>query len=100
MRVAIPHELAREEVRVRLKENSHKIADHVPGGVAKVVTDWPSEDKMQMSILAMGQNLQGFVAIEDDQVVIEVALPPLIAFLEPTISGAMREQGQKMLAKD
>lgn len=97
MRVVIPHELARDEVRKRLKDNSHEIASHVPGGVAEVETSWPSADRMQMSIRAMGQDLVGNIDIEDDQIVVEVALPPLIAFMEPAISGAMRERGQKLL---
>ena len=40
MQVAIPHDLDRETVRQRLRNNSHKIADHVPGGMADVQTSW------------------------------------------------------------
>ena len=47
MRVAIPHQLEREEVRRRLRDNSHKIADNIPGGV--VTTEWPSTDRMTMA---------------------------------------------------
>lgn len=100
MKVPIPHELPREEVRRRLKERSHEMADHIPGPMAEVVTDWPSEDRMNMTIRAMGHDLVGTVDIEDSRLVVEVTLPPMLGFMEPVISGAMKNQGQKLLSKD
>ncbi|MXO89297.1 polyhydroxyalkanoic acid system family protein [Pontixanthobacter aquaemixtae] len=97
MRVAIPHDLPREEVTRRLKERSHEIADHIPGGMASVTTDWPSDDRMSINVNAMGNDLAGMVDIEDRQIVFEIALPPALGFVEPIISGAIRKQGQKML---
>ena len=100
MKVPIPHELPKEEVRRRLRERSHEMADHIPGPMAQVLTDWPSEDRMNMTIKAMGHNLVGTVEIEDHRLLVEVTLPPLLSFMEPVISGAMRDQGRKLLAKD
>ncbi len=100
MRVAIPHDLDREEVRRRLRSRSHEIADHIPGGMAEVSTSWPSEDRMAMNIAAMGQHLNGAIEIEPNQVVIDVDLPPALGFLEPIVSGAIRTQGQKLLTRD
>lgn len=99
MRFAIPHELPREEVRRRFRENIGSLADHMPGGVAEVHSDWPSEDRMNLSVGAMGQNVTGYIDIEDTQVVFNVTLPPALGFLEPTIQGAIRQQGQKLLEK-
>lgn len=98
MRVAVPHDLPRAEVRKRLRERSHEIADHIPGGVAQVATDWDSDDRMNINVSAMGQDLSGAVDIEDGQVVFEIALPMALSFFEPIISGAIKQQGQKMLA--
>lgn len=98
MRVAIPHQLGKDEVRRRLQSSSHKIADHIPGGMAQVTTSWPSEERMTMQIAAMGQNLTGAVEIEAEQVVFQFDLPPALAFIEPMIEGAIRKQGQKLLA--
>ncbi len=103
MRVAIPHDLPREEVTRRLRERSHEIADHIPGGMAQVTTDWPSDERMNLNVQAMGQDLNGVVDVEDNQLVFEIALPPALGFFEPIISGAIKQQGQKMLeapAKD
>ena len=45
----------------------------------------------------MGQNLRGIVNVEESQLVFEIALPPALSFLEPIISGAIKQQGQKLL---
>ncbi|KLE34626.1 polyhydroxyalkanoic acid system family protein [Aurantiacibacter luteus] len=98
MDVAIPHNLGREEVRRRMRDNSHKIGDQIPGGMADVQTSWPSEDRMNLSITAMGQAITGHIDIEDHQVVFHVLLPPALGFIKPIVEGALRDQGQKMLA--
>lgn len=97
MRFAIPHDLPREEVRRRFRDNVGSLADHMPGGVAEVQSGWPSENRMNLSVAAMGQTVTGHVDIEDAQVVFNVTLPPALAFVEPVIQGAIRQQGQKLL---
>ncbi|MFC4256826.1 hypothetical protein GRI97_15125 [Altererythrobacter xixiisoli] len=97
MEVAIPHTLDRDTVRSRLRNSSHKIASGIPGGMAEVTTSWPGEDRMDMSIAAMGQTIDGYVIIEDSQVIFHVALPAALSFFEPIVSGAIRDQGQKLL---
>jgi hypothetical protein len=97
MQVAIPHNLAREEVRRRLRANSHRMADGIPGGMAQVATDWPSEDRMRLSISAMGQVVDGHIDIEDAQVVFHATLPPALGFLQPIVEGAIRQQAPRLL---
>jgi hypothetical protein len=98
MQVAIPHDLDKQTVRQRLRDNSHRIADHVPGGVADVRTNWADDDTMEMIIGAVGQEVRGEVKIEEGQVVFLVTLPPALGFMEPIVEGAIRQSGQKMLA--
>ena len=97
MDIEIPHDLGREEVRRRLAANSHRIADHIPGGMAQVETNWPTQDRMTMSITAMGQVLQGHIDVEEDKVIFHMLLPPALGFLQPMIDAAIRDQGQRML---
>ncbi|QZP08360.1 polyhydroxyalkanoic acid system family protein [Caenibius sp. WL] len=98
MRVTVPHELTREEVRKRLHERAQDLAGNVPGGMAEVTTNWVSDDQVDLTIAAMGQNLTGNIVIEDGQVVIDLALPLALTFVEPMIAGTVKEQGQKLLA--
>lgn len=99
MRIALPHELGREEVRRRLKERSHEIADYIPGGLANVETSWQSEDVMQLDVNAMGQNITGDIEVEDDQVVFTIELPAMLSFVKPMIESAIRSNGTKLLEK-
>lgn len=98
MRVPIAHDLPKEEVRRRLRERSHEIANFVPGGMAEVTTGWPGEDRMTLGVRAMGQGIDGEVIIEDRQVIFVVDLPPALSFVEPMVAGAIRDKGQKLLA--
>jgi len=66
--------------------------------MAQVTTGWPSEDRMTLDIAAMGQALTGHIDVEDTQVVLHMDLPPALGFLEPIVEGAIRQQGQKLLA--
>ncbi len=98
MEVAIPHALGKEEARTRLKTRGHMIGENIPGGMADVTTTWPSEDRMTMVVSAMGQTLNAHVDIDERQVVFVVDLPPALGFIRPIIAGAIRSQGEKMLA--
>ena len=98
MDIPISHNLGREEVRRRFRDNSHKIGDAIPGGMAEVETGWPGEDRMTMAINAMGQALTGYIDIEDQQVVFHMDLPAALGFLKPMIEGSIRQQGEKLLA--
>jgi hypothetical protein len=97
MRVAVPHALGKDEVRRRLRARSHEIADFMPGGLAQVETGWAHEDRMTMTIRAMGQDMGASVEIEERQMVVEVTLPPALAFVEPMVAAAIRQKGVKLL---
>ena len=98
MEVAIPHALGREEARRRLRENSHRMAEGIPGGLAQVDTRWSSEDRLEMSIAALGQSLVGHIDVEESQVLLSIELPPALGFLKPIVEGAIRQQGKQLLA--
>ncbi len=74
------------------------MADGFPAGMATVETSWPTEDRMAMSIQAMGQALVGHIDVEDSRMILNVDLPPALAFVEPIVAGAIKQSGQKMLA--
>jgi Putative polyhydroxyalkanoic acid system protein (PHA_gran_rgn) len=97
MRFAIPHNLDQDEVRQRFKSRSHEIAGQIPGGMAKVDTSWPSEDRMDLNIAALGQQLRGHIDIAATEVVFEFDLPPALGFIEPMIRKAVESKGQALL---
>jgi hypothetical protein len=97
MRVALPHDLDKATVRERLRSRSHEIAEHIPGGMAEVSTTWVNEDRMDMTVRAMGQDLHGAVELEEGQVVFTVMLPPALGFIEPIVEKAIKASGRKLI---
>jgi len=98
MQVAIPHQLGRDEVRRRLKSRSHTLASAIPGGMADVETSWPAEDRMNLSVQAMGQVVAGYIDIRDTDIQVVLDLPPALSFISPMVEGAIRQQGHLLLA--
>ena len=98
MEVAIPHTLGKDTVRERLRTRGHLIGENIPGGMAEVTTQWPSEDRMAMTVSALGQTINAHVDIEERQIVFVVDVPPALGFIKPIIEGAIRQQGEKLIA--
>jgi len=98
MQVSIPHQLGRDEVRRRLQTRSHTLGSAIPGGMADVATSWPSEDRMNLSVQAMGQAVTGHIDIRDDAIDVVLMLPPALGFIQPMVEGAIRQQGHLLLA--
>ncbi len=99
MRVALPHDLGREEVRRRMHEHSDKIGSYFPEGTARVETTWPEEDRMDLLVTAWGQRVDGYVEVQDAQVIIEFDLPAILGMARPLIERAIRKEGGKLLEK-
>ncbi|MEL7444959.1 MAG: polyhydroxyalkanoic acid system family protein [Pseudomonadota bacterium] len=99
MRVALPHQLDREEVRRRMRDHAHEIADYFPAGLATIDTAWPSEDRMDLTVHVVGKAVQGGVEIEDDQVFIEIDLPPALGFLRGVVERSVKNEGTRLLEK-
>lgn len=97
MRVAIPHDLGKEEATTRVRAQSDKIAGFIPGGMADVSTEWVEFDLMELNVAAMGQAVTGMIEVEDRQVVVAIKLPPMLEFIEPAVEAAVRSNGQKLL---
>ncbi len=97
MRVAIPHTLGKDEVRRRLTSRTPDLAGFIPGGFAKVDHAWIDEDHMQLTVGVMGQSVVSRLDVEDHQVVVNVDLPPQLAFVGTAIEGAIRDKATKLL---
>ena len=89
MRVSLPHDLGKDEVRRRMHAHGHEIGNYFPPGMATVETDWPHEDRMDLYITAAGQRIEGGIDVMEDSVVIELDL----------LERAVRKHGGKLLEK-
>ena len=98
MRVRLPHDLDRAEVRRRLEERKGEITEYFPEGMATLKSDWRDDDHMDFSVAIAGQKIGGAVDIADDHVVISVALPLLLSFLEGKVERSVKKEGTRLLA--
>jgi hypothetical protein len=97
MRVTLPHDLPKEEVRRRMRAHAGEIADFFPAGIAKVTTDWPTEDRMAITAEVMGYTIPGGVDVRDDAVVIEMDLPLILGLMRGPLEAAVKKEGGRLL---
>lgn len=97
MRVAVPHALDKAEVRRRLDTRTPELAGRMPGGVAQVDHEWLGEDRMRLSVGALGQFVTAFLDVEERQVVVEIELPPQLGFVGGIVEKAIRDNTVKLL---
>ncbi|AWW73625.1 hypothetical protein CD351_04185 [Erythrobacter sp. KY5] len=99
MRVSLPHSLGKEEVRRRMHKHGHEIGSYFPPGMATVDISWPHEDRMDLFIVAAGQQIEGGIDIAEDSVTIDLDLPAILGFLRGTLERAVRKHGGRLLEK-
>lgn len=97
MRIAVPHSLGKAEARRRVRERSGEIANFVPG-FASVSTSWQSDDLMNLTVGAMGQEMTGSIEVGESEVAFTVELPAALSFVEPMIRSQIEAKGRKLLA--
>ena len=97
MRIAIPHSIGKDEARRRIRERSGEIANFVPG-FASVSTAWQDEDRMNLTVGAMGQEMTGAIEVGESEVAFTVELPAALSFVEPMIRGQIEAKGRKLLS--
>lgn len=98
MRVTLPHNLTKEEVRRRMHKYADEIGGFFPAGLAKVTTGWPNEDRMTITAEVMGQIIPGGVEIRENDVVIEMDLPLLFSVMKGPLEAAVKKEGGRLLA--
>jgi len=98
MRVTLPHDLPREEVRRRMREHADEIAGFFPPGLARVTTSWRGEDRMDIAAEVMGFTIPGGVDVGEDHVVIEMDLPLLLGVMNGPLEAAVKKEGRRLLA--
>lgn len=96
MRLAYPHSLGREEALRRIREHEADIAQIAPG-MAEVTTSWPSAERMELLVSAMGKQIQGAVEVGEGEVVFIFDLPASLSFAAGMIKSALEPKARKLL---
>lgn len=98
MRVTLPHNLGKDEVRRRMHKHAGEIGGFFPAGLATVKTAWPSEDRMTIHTEVMGQAIPGEVLVRDNEVVIAMDLPLLLSVMKGPLEAAVKKEAGRLLA--
>jgi hypothetical protein len=98
MRVTLPHNLTKDEVRRRMRAHADEIGNFFPAGLAKVTTGWPTEDRMTITAEVVGQSIPGGVEVHDHEVVIIMELPLLLSVMKGPLEAAVKKEGVRLLA--
>lgn len=96
MQLNFPHSLGREEASRRLREHEAEIANIAPG-MAEVTTSWPSADRLELQISAMGKQIAGSVEVAESSVSFNFDLPAALSFAAPMIKAALEPKARKLL---
>jgi len=96
IKVDLPHRLGAQEAKRRLQDGIGSLKDHIPGGAAEVSASW-QDDRMNLLVRAMGQDVRATVDVEESKVRLEVQLPPMLSFLAKPIEALLRHQGTELL---
>ena len=91
----LPHSLGKEEARRRIANNIHGLENHIPGG-ASVQSAW-SGDRLNLSIGAMGEQVQAILDVQETKVHLSLALPGMLGMFSGVIAGALKSQGDRLL---
>ncbi|MCX9148399.1 polyhydroxyalkanoic acid system family protein [Erythrobacter sp. WG] len=98
MRVALPHNLGKDEVRRRMHKHADEIGGFFPAGLARVSTNWTSEDRMVINTEVMGQTIPGEVLVGETEVVIAMDLPLLLSVMRGPLEAAVKKEAGRLLA--
>jgi hypothetical protein len=81
-----------------MRAHASEIADFFPAGLAKVSTDWPNEDRMNITAEVVGFSIPGGVEIRDKEVVITMDLPMMLGVMKGPLEAAVKKEGGRLLA--
>jgi hypothetical protein len=97
--IDIPHDLGRTEAKRRMMAGVDKVARHIPGG-GEVSSSWPSEDRMTLTIAAMGQKISADLDVEDRLVKVRLAVPLMLSFMSGPITAIVQKSAEELLLND
>ena len=97
--VDLPHKLGRDEARRRIAGNIDQLAGHIPGGAAQVDSRWEG-DVLHLNVLAMGQEVNAQIGVEEKVVNCKIDLPGMLALFAGPIEAFLKRKGDDLLLDD
>ena len=96
IKIDLPHQLGAEEAKRRMQGGIGKLKDHIPGGGAQVDSSW-QDNRMNLRVQAMGQEVAGHIDVHETKVTLELMLPAFLAMFAGPIEAMLRNRGTELL---
>jgi hypothetical protein len=96
--VSIPHNLGKAEATRRLQGGLGSVKSQFGERIASIEESW-NNDRMEFRVGTMGQSIDGHLDVMDDQVLVEVKLPWILAIIAEKAKNFIRKQGTLLLEK-
>ena len=96
--VTVPHRLGREEAKRRLADGLQHVAEQIASAHASLDYDW-EEYRINFSVTAMRQRLEGHTDVEDEFIRISIHLPFLLRMLADPIASRVESDTELLLTK-
>ena len=96
--VSIPHQLGAVEAKRRLETGIEQVKEQYVGKFALLNDSWAG-NRLDFTISAVAQTVSGVLDVGDDQVVLSVQLPWVLALLAEKIQPLIQKKAHLMLEK-
>jgi putative polyhydroxyalkanoate system protein len=94
--VNIPHQLTREEARRRIQDEIDQLRRQHAGLLSRLDDRWMG-DRLDFTLVALGQTVTGHAIVEDTSVHLEVVLPWMLAMLAGPVKERIEHEGRNLL---
>lgn len=93
--IDVPHSLGTAEAKRRIEAGTGQLIAALPAG-ATATPNWTG-DRLDLAIVAMGQDVSASLDVQERIVRVTVTLPPMLEFLRPLIEQGVRRSGTQLL---
>lgn len=95
----IPHDLGRDEAKRRLEEGTDKLKPLLEKSSITIQNMAWTGDRLDFSVAALAQSIEGQIDVNPDTVRVEVRLPLLLSFFAEKIQKIVGKEGNLLLTK-
>ena len=92
--VSVPHQLGKDEAKRRVRDGVGRITT---GSLPMTVAEQWQGDRLDFTLTAMGQTIQGWADVTDDRVDFHVKLPWLLAKLADKLRPQLEQKARDAL---
>jgi hypothetical protein len=94
--MSIPHNLTREEAKLRLQQGIARAQRELPAFLGGLSERW-HDDTLSFVVSAAGQSVSGRVFVEDHAIRVEATLPWMVAMLAGPLRRQVERRGREVL---